>query len=360
MKILHVTETGTGGVASYLNMMCEVDPNDQNIILVPDRMAKGIDPAHDIRTYETTGRNLAAVWSMIRATRRMIRKEKPDVVFFQASFSLLALTAMRLSGIRLPFIYCSHGWSAWIYPDGSLKQRIVRLVEGTLGGLADRVLNISEADLKLARDNGYFGRHVLIPNAVPDRVPEVNDSLFADTPDRLHVLFVGRMDRQKGLDLLLPAFAKAREARPDLELHIVGSAIRQDGAEAELPEGASLAGWVDKAHIDDWYASADVLVVPSRWESFGLVVAEALRNGTPVLVSDRGALPSLFDKGVHGDVFELTEPSMVAALTALDKEELRRRRPACRALYEERHAFPRLAADISALYAEVVAERSGS
>lgn len=358
MKILHVTETGTGGVASYLNMMCDVDPDDRNIILVPQRMAKGIDPALDIRTYPTTGRNISAIWSMIRATRKAIREEKPDIVFFQASFSLLALAAMRLMGVRLPFIYCSHGWSAWIYPDGSLKQRIIKLVEGTLSGLADRVLNISQADLTLAQENRYFGRHVLIPNAVPDRVAEVNDGLFTDTPDALHVLFVGRMDRQKGLDLLLPAFAKARQARPDLRLHIVGSAIRQDGAEAVLPEGASLAGWVDRAHIDDWYASADVLVVPSRWESFGLVVAEALRNGTPVLVSDRGALPSLIETGVHGEVFPLTEEAITAALTALDKDDLRRRRPACRELYEARYAFPRLAADIRALYAEVLAEKA--
>lgn len=357
MKILHVTETGTGGVASYLNMMCAVDPDDQNIILVPERMSKGIDPSLDVRTYPTTGRNIAAVRSMIWATLKVIRAERPDIVFFQASFSILAMTAMRAIGIRLPFIYCSHGWSAWIYPDGSWKQRVVRMVEGTLCSLADRVINISQTDLTLAKEGRYWGQHVLIPNAVPEHAPDVNDKLFSDTPDDLHVLFVGRMDRQKGLDLLLPAFAAARNSRPDLQLHIVGSAIRHDGAQVELPKGASLAGWVDSAHIDDWYASADVLVVPSRWESFGLVVAEALRNGTPVLVSDRGALSSLIDIGLHGDVFTLNEQAITDGLTALDKDVLHARRADCRALYEKRYAFPRLASDISALYAEVLEER---
>lgn len=358
MKILHVTETGTGGVASYLNMMCDVDPDDRNIILVPQRMAKGIDPALDIRTYPTTGRNMSAIWSMIRATRKAIREEKPDIVFFQASFSLLALTAMRLAFVRLPFIYCAHGWSAWIYPDGSFKQRIVRMVEGTLCGLADRVVNVSSTDANLAREHHYLGRQVLIENAVSERAVKTRDDLFRDEPDALHLLFIGRFDRQKGLDVLLPAFAKARETRPDLRLHIVGASVRQDGGEIALPEGASLAGWVDKEDIDDWYASADAFIIPSRWEGLPLVIPEALRNGTPVLASDRGALPSLIEAGVHGEVFELTEAAITDCLTGLDKDALRCRRPACRALYEARYAFPRLAAEIRALYAEVVAEKA--
>lgn len=360
MKIVHVTETATGGVASYLNMLCDVDERDENIILVPDRMVKGIDPSLDIRTYPTTGRNLGAIWNMLWAARRLIREERPDIVYFQASFSLLALAGLRLLGMGRPAIYCSHGWSAWIYPERSLKGRIIRLVEGTLPGLANRVVVISEADEELAKRYRYLGRRVLIQNAVPERVADVDPGLFADDPEAVHVLFVGRMDRQKGLDILLPAFEKARALRPDLRLHIVGSAIRADGAELNIPEGASLSGWVDKERIDDWYASADVLVVPSRWESFGLVVAEALRNGTPVVCSNRGAPPSLIEPGVTGEVFELEEQAIVDCLISLDKTELRSRRPACRALYEARYSFPRFAAEVRELYRDLRTPRSGA
>ncbi|MAP17948.1 MAG: glycosyl transferase, partial [Aurantimonas sp.] len=91
MKILHVCETATGGVASYLNMLCDVDESFDNVIVVPKRHVKGIDPSLNIRTYDTTGRNVGAIWNMLRATRRAIKEEQPDIVFFQASFSLLAL-----------------------------------------------------------------------------------------------------------------------------------------------------------------------------------------------------------------------------------------------------------------------------
>lgn len=353
MKILHITETATGGVASYLNMLCSVDPANENIILVPELHVKGIDPALDIRSYPTTGRNVGAIWNMLRATRRVIRQEKPDIVFFQASFSLLALLCMRILGMRRPAIYCAHGWSAWIYPKESLKGRAVRFIEGTLCGLADRVVNVSRTDAELANDNGYRGRQIVIENAGEDRPDGVLSTLFEDEPDATHLLFVGRFDRQKGLDILLPAFAKAQALRNDLRLHIVGAAIRDDGDEISLPIGSSLVGWVDKARIDDWYASADAFIIPSRWEGLPLVIPEALRNGTPVLCSNRGALPSLIDDGQTGEVFELTEEAILQCLMSLDKVDLKNRRPACRALYEARYAFSRFAAEVRALYREL-------
>ena len=341
MKILHVCETATGGVASYLNMLCDVDESFDNVIVVPKRHVKGIDPSLNIRTYDTTGRNVGAIWNMLRATRRAIKEEQPDIVFFQASFSLLALLGMRLLGMRLlgmrrPSIYCAHGWSAWIYPERSLKGKIVRQIEGTLCGLANRVVNVSTTDAELAHDNGYRGQQVLIENAGHDRNASARQDLFQDEPEAIHLLFVGRFDRQKGLDILLPAFRKAHALRDDLRLHIVGASIRADGGDIDLPEGATLSGWVDKAQIDDWYGSADAFIIPSRWEGLPLVIPEALRNGTPVLASDRGALPSLIEAGVSGEVFELTEEAIVACLVGLDKTELRSRRAACRALYENR------------------------
>lgn len=364
MKILHVCETAIGGVASYLNMICNIDPKVENIILAPEQHVKGIDPTLDIRSYPAKGRSARTVWIMLNRTRRLIREEQPDIVFFQSSFSLLAMTAMRMLGDRRPFIYCAHGWSASIYPEGSIKQYIIRIIEGTLCGLADRVVNISSTDRKLAEESGYLGHHVLIENAVIDRTENVRNDLFGSsntmggrerqTKEALHLLFIGRFDRQKGLDILLPAFVEARSRVPNLRLHIVGGPVRNDGAAIDLPENVSRAGWVDKTDIDNWYASADALIVPSRWEGFGLVVPEALRNGTPVLVSKRGALPSLVVPGETGEIFELEKESIVRCLTSLDKADLQRRHSACRALYESRFTFERLARNIHALYLDVL------
>lgn len=355
MKILHVCETAIGGVASYLNMICDIDPLDHNVLLVPENHVQGLDTHLDIRTYASKGRSLSAILSMIRATQRAIKQEDPDIVFFHSTFSLLAMAAMRVLFPTRKFIYCAHGWGAAIFEDNSRKQRIVRLVEGTLSGAANRVVVISSADMQMAEKYNYFGKMVLIENAVCDRTKEPGPDRFVSNTDDLHLLFVGRFDKQKGLDLLLSGFEKARETRSDLHLHVIGAAIRADGGSLEVPDGVSLSDWVDKGEIDGWYASADALVVPSRWEGFGLVVPEALRNGTPVLVSNRGALPSLIEPGVTGEVFELSPDHIADCLTALDKSDLKNRRSAARASYEARFGFDRLSRQISDLYKDVAA-----
>ena len=357
MKIVHVCETATGGVGIYIGMLCTFEDQDTNIVVAPERHAKGIDPKLDIRPYKATRRSVGALWHMLRSTLQIIRTERPDIVFFHSSFTLLALLGIRLVGLRTPAIYCSHGWSAWMYAEGSLKSRIVKMIEGSLCGLSNCIVNVSSADKDLAEENRYLGHHVVIENAVPEPASNVNNARFAQEPDRLHVLFVGRFDRQKGLDVLLPAFERAQKERPDLRLHIVGASIRQDSEELTLPDGAYLYGWVDKARIDDWYASADALIVPSRWEGLALVIPEALRNGTPILCSNRGAMPALIRHGATGEVFELTEEAIFDCLIKLDKAELSTRRPACRHLYENRYSFPRFAVEIKNLYHDVVTQK---
>jgi glycosyltransferase involved in cell wall biosynthesis len=248
---------------------------------------------------------------------------------------------------RPRLIYIAHGWAGDQY--SGAKARLVRAVEGTLCGFADLVINVSHNDLETARRHGYRGRHTVIENAVPDAVAGARDDCFAAEPEALHLLFVGRFDRQKGLDILLEALASAQKLRPELKLHLIGGAVRSGNTPA-FPPGVDHVGWVPSDEVDQWYRSADALVVPSRWEGFGLVVAEAFRNGTPALVSDRGALPDLVEEGVTGHVFTLEGGDLRNRLLKLDKSSLRAMRPACRAIYERRYSMPRLYAEILRAY----------
>lgn len=351
IQVLHACETAIGGVATYIRALSGLSETDvQQSYLVPANHASGLSEMSDVETYPSKSRGLSNLLQFQRALLRRCRTQPPQIVFFHSTFALFGLVALRLSNRKIRTIYCAHGWAIARYEESSLKGRIVRAIEGRLCGLADVVVNISKGDEALAQRLGYRGEQITIENAVEEPSPGARDDLFADEPDALHLLFVGRFDRQKGLDILLKAFAEAHTARPDLRLHIVGATVRDDGGPIDLPDGASLSGWVDPTSIDDWYRSADALVVPSRWEGFGLVVPEALRNGTPAVVSNTGALPGLIAHGETGYVFDLTPSDLSQALQALEKERLASMTPACRQTYHERFHISRFRDDFSSLF----------
>jgi D-inositol-3-phosphate glycosyltransferase len=137
------------------------------------------------------------------------------------------------------------------------------------------------------------------------------------------LLFVGRMDPIKGLDVLIRAFARL-PARPDLTLVVVGG----DGSEPEFARNQSLArelgvadrvefrGAVPQDRLPDYYSAATVCVVPSHYESFGLTAIEALACGTPVIASKVGGLPMVVQERENGLLVPWRRPEALAARLA--------------------------------------------
>jgi D-inositol-3-phosphate glycosyltransferase len=135
------------------------------------------------------------------------------------------------------------------------------------------------------------------------------------------LLFVGRIQPLKGLDVAVRALAALR--RPDATLVVVGGASGPDGA----LEVARIRGLVDELGVADqvrfvdpqphhllstYYRAADVCVVPSRSESFGLVALEAAACGTPVVAAAVGGLRTLVVDGSTGFLVEERDPSLFA------------------------------------------------
>ena len=131
-------------------------------------------------------------------------------------------------------------------------------------------------------------------------------------PEPCTVLFVGRFEKRKGIDLLLAAVPRFLAEVPDARVVMVG---RNDLAgesgrpyAEEFLDAHATAGWLDRVDIrgevdDDelWalYDAADVLVAPSRFESFGLIYVEAMMAGLPVVAVDAGAAPEVVEHGRH-------------------------------------------------------------
>ena len=350
IRLLNICETAQGGVGTYQNILQGLDDAGFTIhVVAPAQHVAIFEPEVSVSTFENPKRGPQTIWRLIRKYLQARSQFRPDICFFHSAFSLAALAWTRLSFRSGVTVYCAHGWAVRNYVHDSFKGRLVRLIEGNMCGLADVVINVSEAERDLAVEYGYRGLHVVINNAVPPAAHDANGDLFANTPTNTNLLFVGRLDRQKGVDLLLPAFAAAREKHPDLTLHIVGSEVRDATNMDALPEGVILAGWVAPDKIDDWYKSADALVVPSRWEGLPLVILEAYRNGTPVLCSNASGMDSLVVSGVTGDSFDLSVEDLTEALLRYTKSDLRAMRPASKRHYLDKYQAARLRDEMAVL-----------
>ena len=113
-------------------------------------------------------------------------------------------------------------------------------------------------------------------------------------------LYVGRLTDVKNLPLLIKSFSK----RKDLILNIVGFGEQEDYLKSIAGDNVNFLGAVDNKKLPQVYQENDVFVLPSEIEPWGLVVEEALNNGTPVLVSDRvGCGPEIVDES-NGLVFK--------------------------------------------------------
>lgn len=184
--------------------------------------------------------------------------------------------------------------------------------------------------------------------------------------DGLQILFVGRLELRKGIDVLLEAMPAVLERFPGARLRIIGdnSLLDSSGvtfmeqfistyADATWLPRVSFEGKVDQQSLVEAYRTCDIFVAPSRFESFGLIYLEAMREGKPVIGCSVGGVPEVVSQGDSG---LLVEPGDVAQLTAAilalctDTERRLKMGAAGRELFEKRFTAKRMAEESELLY----------
>ncbi len=187
------------------------------------------------------------------------------------------------------------------------------------------------------------------------------------------ILFVGRIEPLKGIDTLLQALSILRDRWPHALEHtclvIIGGdpwsqnpdeeMARLQSMRAELGLADLVAFIGAKGHdvLPFYYAAASVVVVPSYYESFGMVALEAMAVGTPVIASDVGGLSYLVQHGITGFRVPRRSPEALAErlLALLTDEALRRQMGHQAREYARLYAWPRIADRILGVYGEVLA-----
>ena len=184
------------------------------------------------------------------------------------------------------------------------------------------------------------------------------------------LLFVGRIQPLKGAHIAVATLACLRDQGEDVHLVIVGgpSGDQGDATLRGLNEQVSSLGMEEfvlfrppqpHEQLSSYYRAADVTIVPSRSESFGLVALESLACGTPVVASAVGGLTTLVDDGITGALIESTDPMLYArAVATILHSELRDARYSTTAvLHARQYSWRSTALQLGALFEEMSSRR---
>ena len=266
-------------------------------------------------------RLLNNVAALARATERLCAEWMPDAAFLSSPESLGVLARLPQ---RTGVLATSHHPSppplprpGWRLGKALTEARRLQpfFYERTVLRRAHRRSAVSFYGRAVLIERGYLepGAQVrVIHNALDDdwlqgRRPRIGP----DEEDGF--LFVGRMDHQKGIDLLLQAYAAAR---PDWPLTLIGDGADRVGLEAlagtlGLTDRVVFLGYRDRIAVRRAMERAGALVAPSRAENYPMVLLEAMAVGLPVLATRVGGVPEMI---AHGESGILVEPEDVSAL----------------------------------------------
>lgn len=251
-----------------------------------------------------------------------LRGEKVDVIHCHgiASMAILSLTAAR--ALKIPHVLTYHTLAheamrhysplmmredfmdtlVWIYLRNLLKRPEVVIAPSN--PIRDELLE-NRVAMKACE---------VVPTGVDCTkfTPDRYDRKFLEKHGLLGkrvLLHVGRLSTEKRFDIVLKALAKLAPADPDLRLLVVGTGpaeghYKKMTADLGISELVIFTGFLPDADLATAYASSEVLVIASTFETQGLVVLEALASGTPVVGIRSRAIPEFVKEGKNGCLFE--------------------------------------------------------
>lgn len=235
---------------------------------------------------------------------------------FHTHYWLSGWVGRRIAQRRdVPFVHTFHTLgvlkNAHLAP-GEAPESPLRLVaEERIARDADRLLVLTCGEARLLHEAyGLGGQHLTVVRAGVDLerfhpAKQPAPTAFAAGRGGPRLLFVGRLQPLKGPDLAVRILAEVRRSHPDAELEIIGGlsgrhghvvgpdVLRRLAHELGVADGLTISPALPQEQLVDRYRASDVVVVPSRSETFGLVALEAQASGVPVVATRVGGLTAV-------------------------------------------------------------------
>ena len=299
MRVLHVSEVTTGGVAAMLSdvVPAQLAAGHEVTVCMPTRL-----PAVPAEVYVPwqVSRRLGEVVSSVGGLRRVAASACPDVVHLHSFVAgSLGRVGLRTAVPDAALLYQPHSWNFRAARDPVSLGGLVA-VEAVLGRCSDRLVVNCVAEVEEGRRHG-----VAVPASViglpvdlerfapPTAAQRMAARCGRVAPGRRLVVAVGDLSWQKGQDRLVAAWE--RSPLPGTDLVLVGGhqprrlrPFTADGLARFAPRqwGATVRAVGHQDDVRPWLHAADVVALTSRYESGCVALGEALASGTPVVTTD--------------------------------------------------------------------------
>jgi len=359
-----------GGVTEHVHHTAvELRRRGHDVTIITSRFREGEAGLPDV---ERIGMNvlvpfnrafvdLTVGWNLRRDLERVLRAHDFDLLHVHCP-TAPTLPILAIESATCPLVGTFHTTSGRSALMDFFKPRLTRCVEKLTARVAVSRTARQSAEL-------YFpGTYELIPNGVD--VERFHGAIepFGEwrDPDRVNLLFVGRLDPRKGLDLLIAAMPRILERTGGrARLLVVGDSYLRPKFEASVAPSARahvhFLGHVPSADLPRWYATGDIFVSPASGnESFGIVLLEAMAAARPVVASDIPGYRSVVVPDVNGVLFPPGDVEALARTVSRLAEDPERRllmagRGRARAL---EFAWPRVTDRLESVYREALTRRA--
>jgi len=295
--------------------------------------------------------------------KAVLNEEKFDIIHLhEPLIPMLCTTVLRLSQtVNIGTFHAASTRPSYRWGKPFIKWLFKRWFRKLDGKIA-----VSESSVEYIKK--HFPGHLdIIPNGVdlehfsPDVSP-IDE--FCD--GKLNILFVGRLEKRKGVSYLLKAYKQVKQAVPDSRLIIVGPGTRlRNKYEKHVMESGLrdvvFAGYVGYKELPRYYKTADIFCAPAiGQESFGIILLEAMAMGKPIVASNIAGYAGVVTPGVDGLLVPPKDEKMLAqALISLMTDESRRQQMGANGrLKAMEHGWERIARRILDYYTKVLGESS--
>ncbi len=326
------------------------------------------DPvAIDFTTETLLSWSQASEHALVRAGLPAVKRWRPDVV--HAHDWLVAQTAITLAETTgAPLVATLHATEAGRH-QGWLPQplnRAIHSVERWLAHRSDAVITCSTTMQREAVELFELAPdHVtVVPNGIdaprwrpaPRAVAAARARWVGEGP---LLVFAGRLVHEKGVQTLLTAVRELRGTHPGLRLLIAGTGVHEPALRAQarrlrIARAVEFLGFVPEVELPALLGAADVAVVPSFYEPFGIVALEAAIAGAPLVVAETGGLADLAAAGVAAASFPAGDVAdLVAAIgkVLVDPDTARRAARRAARIVARDYTWPTVASHTAEVYA---------
>ncbi|MEO0073517.1 MAG: glycosyltransferase family 4 protein, partial [candidate division WOR-3 bacterium] len=305
-----------------------------------------------------SNKSFARIPVAFRATarvRRFFEEERFDIIHIHGSLApTLPLAAIRASrAINVITLHAGHensiGYSAfrhWLRPFFDAIHGLVAVSETA----------------KRSIEKYFPGEYRIIPNGIDVNLfrPDVPVVPALDN-GRPKILFMGRFEPRKGLKYLLMAFPRVVEKIPDVQLVVAGTGLLgysyRGYLDKEVEEHVHWAGLIPSEERPSYFRTCDVFCSPAiGWESFGIVLLEAMATGRPVVASDIPGYRSVVTDGREGLLVPPRDTEAIAAalVRLLQDRQLAQQMGEAGRRRSLEFSWERIADEVEALYRELI------